>query len=155
MTTSAWAVPTCDECKGVATDNVDGSECPSCSGTGLAFYKANSVTDRAEVAKQFVQSWGALTAMGAVGFRLGISDPSKRDDLDRARAEWATVFADAFGTSAEHRVRVGMLGVTTLAAAMRDAVAEAAVRFCLENRDEESVLDDLDLDAVKTARRVA
>lgn len=123
---SAWATPVCEECRGVGHDEDDGSECPECEGDGRGFFNADRAMDRALVSLDFVDAHGPLVAMSAVGFHVGI-DSEKREEIEAARAEWATVYRDAFGSSPDVRVSVGMTGVTTLAQAMRDAVAESAV----------------------------
>lgn len=117
---SAWATPVCAECRGVGTD-LDGDECPECEGAGRTFFRATSRDDRAIVALDFVDAWGPLVAMSALGFHVG--DSLKRDEIAAARAEWATVYRDAFGS--DERTLVG--AETTLGQAMRDAVAVAAV----------------------------
>ena len=147
---STWSVPACPDCCGVGSDPNDGSECATCEGAGLLFLDAASAADRANVAKQFVQNWGAITAMTAVGFYLGVRDP--RADLDAARTEWASVYRDAFGADPRRKVSVGILGVITLELAMRDAVAEAAVRFAVEGADPESEIDAMDIEAVRAPK---
>jgi hypothetical protein len=130
---SAWALPTCSECGGVGHDEDDDSDCSTCEGDGSVPFRADRAADRALVAADFVEAWGGLVAMSALGFHVGLAS-EKRDEIEAAAAEWATVYRDAFGSSADRLVSTGGAGVTTLAAAMRDAVAAAAVVLAGQER---------------------
>jgi hypothetical protein len=113
--------PVCDQCTGIGTDDEDGSECAECEGSGRVPFAATSPEHRRIVAQDFVEAWGSFVAMAALGFDV-IADA---ESVKAARYEWSLVYRDAFGSVPERRLSAE----TTLAQAMRDEVAIAAVTF--------------------------
>ena len=138
--------PVCHACLGVGSDPVDGSECAACEGTRADWYDPSSASDRAEVARRIVADFGALAACEAAGLRLDWRDPQA--DYRGARRDFASCFADDFGSVPYREIGRGVARVTTLVEAMREAVKGAAVLYLLAQVEEARASGDDDATAV-------